>query len=86
MYYFFQPLDKQLDHPKYSGQERCAIEHESMFRHGLCANSTDGAKRMYECKRTYGAISRIRLAEEYQSIRNKQAGEQQQMFLSRMFI
>ena len=35
---------------------------------------------------TYGAISRIRLAEEYQSVGNKQAEEQQPMLSSRAII
>ena len=34
----------------------------------------------------YGAISRICLSEEYQSVRNKQAGEQQQMYSSFLAI
>ena len=38
----------------------------------------------YVC--TYGAKLRIHLAEEYQSVQNKQAGKQQQMFSSRGFI
>ena len=38
----------------------------------------------YVC--TYGAISRIRLTEEYQSVWNKQAGEQQQMYSSSVLM
>ena len=38
----------------------------------------------YVC--TYGAILRIRLAEEYQSVRNIQAGGQQLMFLLSVII
>ena len=38
----------------------------------------------YAC--TYGAILRICLAEEYQSVGNKQAGEQQRMLSSSVFM
>ena len=38
----------------------------------------------YVC--TYGAILRIRLAEEYQLVGNKQAGEQQRIMSSSIFI